>query len=182
MDFRAFAILLLAAATLLSACGRPSLQEEGPASTTVIESRPKVPAAPPASPSPTATKTPEELKYGKDLRPSGPTPTPLPLAINAYGCHPAVLYTEADWPQAQLVVFLNKIVYEKMTLENVSFELNGEPAHDIEMLGVDLFEAQDLLVNFRVTPKTPLGQYDARIEIAGESFFLKRIFEVHRGP
>lgn len=131
------------------------------------------------SPTPARTKSPEELKYEKER---GPTPTPPPLEINGYGTQPRIFYRQGGPRQGQLVVFLSTIVYEEVGPRNVVLELEGKPASGVTLKGVELFEAQDLLVNFEVTPEASVGHYDARIGIGGKEFFLADIFEVRSSP
>ena len=66
--------------------------------------------------------------------------------------------------------------------KNVVLELGGKPAAGITLTGVELFEAQDLLVNFEVTPEAPVGHYDARIHLGENEFFLADVFEVRSSP
>lgn len=132
------------------------------------------------SPTPTRTLSPEEQKYGR--KEQGPRPTPVPLQVNGFGTDPPVLYARGGTNRGQLVVFLGSIVYEKVGPDNVSLELAGKSAEGIAVKGVELFEAQDLLVNFQLSPETPPGQYDARIRVGGKEFLLRGVFEVRPSP
>jgi hypothetical protein len=132
----------------------------------------------PASPTPTATLDPVEAKY-KSKYPSGPTPTPMPLDVRGYGVEPTnVLYRDNQGTEAQLIVFFNTIIYEPLPDNPVVLLHEGRPAKNIEEKGVGLFEAQDLLYNFRIGPDTPAGFYDARVRVKEKTYFLENVFEI----
>jgi len=132
------------------------------------------------SPAPTWTRSPEELRDLKKER--KPTPTPPPLEVNSYGTQPRVFHRQAGSRQGQLVVFLSFIVSDEVGPQSVVLELEGKPAAGVNLEGVELFEAQDLLVNFTVTPEALPGRYDARIHIGEKEFFLADVFEVRSSP
>lgn len=132
------------------------------------------------SPAPTRTRSPEELRDLQKER--KPTPTPPPLEVNSYGTQPRVFRRQTGPRQGQLVVFLSSIVSDEVGPQSVVLELEGKPAAGVNLEGVELFEAQDLLVNFTVTPEALPGRYDARIHIGEKKFFLADVFEVRSSP
>ncbi len=168
---------------VLLACRQEAVVRQEAAEPRVARPSPTVPTTSTPtelpSPTPTRTRSPEELKYEKER---GPTPTPPPLEINGYGTQPRVFYRQEGPRQGQLVVFLSYIVYDEVGPQNVVLELEGKSASGVTLMGVELFEAQDLLVNFEVTPRASAGHYDARIRIGGKEFFLADVFEVRTSP
>jgi len=164
----------------LLGCGRREVIQEEAVRPRVEQSVPaarEVSILPPAS-----TKSPEELRHEKKYGPVSPPPTPAPLEVYSYSTDPPVLTAGQDSPPGQLIVFLSSIVYEQVSPDTVSLELDGKPAEGIVIRGVELFEAQDLLVNFTLTPKVSPGRYDARVRIGEKEFFLPDAFEVRRSP
>ena len=159
---------LLVFLPLLVGCEHGGKVQKDPSPSVKSQPSPTSPAPPTLIPTP--TKSAAEIKYEKKY-PKKPTPTPLPLGINSFGCEPRVFLAGKDRQSGQLLVFINQIVYEKIKSESISFELNGQPAKGIEISGTDLFEAQDLIVNFIVSDHATIGRYDARIIIKDQSFF-----------
>lgn len=141
--------------------------------------------APEASVQPEATPplTDEEIKY-RSKYPVGPTPTPLPMEINAYGCEPGIFYTRTKGPlMGQIVVYINQSIYNWGEQGSIELLLKNRPAKDIRITGISLFEAQDLIVGILVSPQAREGVYDVRLKIGDKTFLLERMFEVrHDSP
>lgn len=144
---------------------------------------PETPSEPMVPPVATPTLTDEEIKYQSKF-PPGPTPTSLPMEINAFGCEPGIFYTRSKGPLiGQIVVFINQIVYNWGEQGSIELLLKNRPAKDIKITGISLFEAQDLIVGILVSHSAPEGVYDARLKIGDKTFLLERIFEVrHDSP
>lgn len=138
-------------------------------------------AALPAS-APTQTKTPESLHPLREERQPTSTPSPLLAGVNGYHAEPRVFYRQGGARQGQLVVFFSFIVSEEVGPGNVALELEGQPATGVALQAVELFEAQDLLVNFKLAAEARAGRYDARVRIGEKEWFFPGIFEVRSTP
>jgi hypothetical protein len=169
-------LLIFAFSLLLSGCTEKAVKVEPGESRDLPEEAFQSVEEPAATP----TLTDEEINYRSKF-PPGPTPTPLPMEINAYGCEPGIFHTQAKEPlMGQIVVYINQIVYNWGEQGSIELLLKNRPAKDIKITGISLFEAQDLIVGILVSPRAPEGVYDARLKIGDKTFLLERMFKVRR--